>query len=178
MSDDQFSFSGDLTRKEIFYYSSSGPPPNHQETVHAFSLQAARHCHRGCLRTISARGFAQNLSSVSIITASHEAGGINPDYSLPVASFPEASLAGHAELPVNGPYNDTFFHSNGSIFGKGTSFPSGHAMMAFSVATVFARRYHDHRWVPYVAYAVAGAIVVSRVTTGAHFPADVFSARR
>jgi membrane-associated phospholipid phosphatase len=78
------------------------------------------------------------------------------------------------ELPVAGPYNDTFFHSNGSIFGKGTSFPSGHAMMAFSVATIFARRYKDHRWLPYVAYAVAGAIAFSRVTTGAHFPADTF----
>jgi membrane-associated phospholipid phosphatase len=78
------------------------------------------------------------------------------------------------ERPVDGPYNDTFFHSNGSLFGKGTSFPSGHAMMAFSVATVFARRYRDHRWVPYVAYAVASAIAFSRVTTGAHFPADVF----
>jgi membrane-associated phospholipid phosphatase len=78
------------------------------------------------------------------------------------------------ELPVAGPYSDTFFHSNGSIFGKGTSFPSGHAMMAFSVATVFARRYREHRWVPYVAYAAASAIAFSRVTTGAHFPADIF----
>lgn len=78
------------------------------------------------------------------------------------------------ELPVAGPYNDTFFHSNGSIFGKGTSFPSGHAMLAISVATVFARRYHDHRWVPFVAYAAAGAIAFSRVTTGSHFPADAF----
>ena len=78
------------------------------------------------------------------------------------------------ELPVAGPYSDTFFHSNGSIFGKGTSFPSGHALMAFSVATVFARRYREHRWVPYLAYAAASAIAFSRVTTGAHFPADVF----
>jgi membrane-associated phospholipid phosphatase len=78
------------------------------------------------------------------------------------------------ELPVAGPYNDTFFHSNGSIFGKGTSFPSGHALMAFSVATVFARRYKEHRWVPYLAYAAASAIAFSRVTTGAHFPSDVF----
>ena len=78
------------------------------------------------------------------------------------------------EFPVTGPYNDTFFHSTSSFFGKGTSFPSGHAMMAFSVATVFARRYKDHRWVPYLAYAVASAIAFSRVTTGAHFPADVF----
>jgi len=78
------------------------------------------------------------------------------------------------ELPVAGPYSDTFFHSNGSIFGKGTSFPSGHAMMAFSVATVFARRYRQHRWVPYVAYAAASAIAFARVTTAAHFPSDVF----
>jgi membrane-associated phospholipid phosphatase len=78
------------------------------------------------------------------------------------------------ELPIAGPYNDTFFHSNGSIFGKGTAFPSGHAMMAFSVATIFARRYHEHRWIPYLAYAAASAIAFARVTTGAHFPADVF----
>jgi membrane-associated phospholipid phosphatase len=78
------------------------------------------------------------------------------------------------ELPVAGPYSDTFFHSNGSVFGKGTSFPSGHAMMAFSVATVFARRYREHRWVPYLAYAAASAISFARVTTGSHFPSDVF----
>ena len=78
------------------------------------------------------------------------------------------------EFPVTGPYNDTFFHSTSSFFGKGTSFPSGHAMMAFSVATVFARRYKEHRWVPYLAYAVASAIAFARVTTGAHFPSDVF----
>jgi membrane-associated phospholipid phosphatase len=78
------------------------------------------------------------------------------------------------ERPIAGPYNDTFFHSNASFFGKGTSFPSGHALMAFSVATVFARRYREHRWVPYLAYAAASAIAFSRVTTGAHFPADVF----
>ena len=79
-----------------------------------------------------------------------------------------------SEFPPNAAYNDTFFATHNSLLGKGSSFPSGHAMMSFSVATVFARRYRQHKWVPYVAYALATAFSFSRVTTGAHFPSDVF----
>jgi hypothetical protein len=79
-----------------------------------------------------------------------------------------------SEFPPNGAYNDTFFATNNSVLGKGSSFPSGHAMMAFSVADVFSQRYRQHKWVPYVAYTLATAISFSRVTTGAHFPSDVF----
>jgi len=79
-----------------------------------------------------------------------------------------------SEFPPNGKYNDTFFATHNSVLGKGSSFPSGHAMMAFSVAEVFAERYKHHKWVPYVAYTLATAISFSRVTTGAHFPSDVF----
>lgn len=77
-----------------------------------------------------------------------------------------------SEFPPNGAYNDTFFATRNSLFGS--SFPSAHAMMSFSVATVFVQRYKQHKWVPYVAYALATAISFSRVTTGAHFPSDVF----
>jgi membrane-associated phospholipid phosphatase len=79
-----------------------------------------------------------------------------------------------SEFPPNGAYNDTFFATHNSFLGKGSSFPSGHAMMAFSVADVFAQRYRHHKWVPYVAYTLATAISFSRVTTGAHFPSDTF----
>jgi PAP2 superfamily len=79
-----------------------------------------------------------------------------------------------SEFPPNGAYNDTFFATRNSLFGNGSSFPSAHAMMSFSVATVFAQRYKQHKWVPYLAYALATAISFSRVTTGAHFPSDVF----
>jgi len=78
-----------------------------------------------------------------------------------------------SDIPVNGNYNDTFFQNHKGTLGAGCSFPSGHAMMSFSVATVFARRYRQHRWVPYVAYGVATAISFSRLTSGAHFPSDV-----
>ncbi len=78
------------------------------------------------------------------------------------------------DVAARGNFSDTFFQSSKSPIGKGTSFPSGHALMSFSVATVFARRYRQHRWVPYVAYGLAGVISFSRVTTGAHFPSDVF----
>jgi membrane-associated phospholipid phosphatase len=78
------------------------------------------------------------------------------------------------DVAPTGNFSDTFFQSSKSPIGKGTSFPSGHALMSFSVATVFARRYRQHRWIPYVAYGLAGVLSFSRVTTGAHFPSDVF----
>jgi membrane-associated phospholipid phosphatase len=77
-------------------------------------------------------------------------------------------------LPPNGSFSDTFFRSSTSVFGKGSSFPSGHAAGAFSVATVIARRYGDHKWVPWAAYGIAGLLSFSRVPDRAHFPSDVF----
>jgi membrane-associated phospholipid phosphatase len=55
-----------------------------------------------------------------------------------------------------------------------SSFPSGHALSAFAVATVVAHRYREHRWVPFAAYGIAAAIGFSRVSEGAHFSSDVF----
>jgi membrane-associated phospholipid phosphatase len=79
-----------------------------------------------------------------------------------------------SDVAPGAPFNDTFFSGGKSPF-KGSSFPSGHAAGAFSVATVIARRYGSrHRWVPWVAYGAASAISFSRVTTSAHFPSDVF----
>jgi membrane-associated PAP2 superfamily phosphatase len=77
------------------------------------------------------------------------------------------------DVPPGGTFNDTFFAGGKSPF-KGSAFPSGHAAGAFSVATVIASRYHNHRWVPWVMYGMASAISFSRVTSSAHFPSDVF----
>ena len=78
-----------------------------------------------------------------------------------------------SDVPPGQPFTDTFFAGGKSPF-KGSSFPSGHAAGVFSVATVVASRYHNHRWVPWLAYSFATAISLSRVTTSAHFPSDVF----
>ena len=73
----------------------------------------------------------------------------------------------------NGPYSDSFFNGTHNPFHSG-GFYSVHSMGAMAVATVIARRYRSHRWVPFVAYGLAGAISFSRITRSDHFPADVF----
>jgi membrane-associated phospholipid phosphatase len=77
------------------------------------------------------------------------------------------------DVPVNGSFDDTFFSGGKSPF-HGSSFPSGHSAGVFSVATVVASRYRNHRWVPWLAYGFATAISFSRLPTSAHFPSDVF----
>ena len=68
-----------------------------------------------------------------------------------------------------------WFQQSGTPTLKGNgSFPSGHTMSAFAVATVISRRYSNHRWVPWVAYGLAGTIGFSRMSTSAHFASDVF----
>ncbi len=76
------------------------------------------------------------------------------------------------EIPPDGNFSDTFFEGHKGILSN--SFPSGHAIEAFGIATVFARRYRKHRWVPLLAYGVASVICFSRITLQSHFPSDVF----
>jgi membrane-associated phospholipid phosphatase len=73
----------------------------------------------------------------------------------------------------NGPYSDSFFNGDHNPLHSG-GFYSVHAMSAFSVATVIAHRYRSHRWVPFVAYGMAGALSFARITGSNHFPSDVF----
>ena len=73
----------------------------------------------------------------------------------------------------NGPYSDSFFNGTHNPFHSG-GFYSGHTVEAMSVATVIARRYRSHRWVPFVSYGLAGAISFSRISRSNHFPGDVF----
>lgn len=65
-------------------------------------------------------------------------------------------------------------NADGEFFTGGRSFPSGHAAGAWALGTVVAHQYSHKRWVPPVAYGLAGMVAVSRVTERAHFPADIF----
>jgi len=77
-------------------------------------------------------------------------------------------------LPIDSNYRDTWFRNKVSLVRGSGSFPSGHALTSFAVATVISRRYPQHRWIPYVAYGLAGILSFSRVTSSDHYGSDVF----
>lgn len=78
-----------------------------------------------------------------------------------------------SDVPAGAPFTGTFFNGSKSPL-KGSSFPSGHSTGAFSVAAVVAGRYGNHRWVPWAVYSFATVVSLSRITSSAHFPSDVF----
>ena len=59
------------------------------------------------------------------------------------------------------------------FFDGGSSFPSGHSVQAWAVATVIASEYHDQRKVQLAAYGVASAVSLARFTAGKHYISDV-----
>jgi PAP2 superfamily len=54
------------------------------------------------------------------------------------------------------------------------AFPSGHTATAFSIATVFATQYSDHKAVPVLFYSAATLVGISRLTEHEHWGSDVF----
>ncbi|MHB8755006.1 MAG: phosphatase PAP2 family protein [Candidatus Acidiferrales bacterium] len=90
--------------------------------------------------------------------------------------YASTNLATHrlrpSDISPQGNFTDTFYDGHRATLSN--SFPSGHTTEAFAIATIFARRYRKHRWVPFLAYGAASVIAFSRITLQAHFPADVF----
>jgi membrane-associated phospholipid phosphatase len=76
-----------------------------------------------------------------------------------------------SDIAPTGDFSDTFFQRRRLA---ASSFPSGHTLDAFAIATVLSRRYPTHHWVPWLAYGAAGIIGFSRITLQSHFPSDVF----
>jgi membrane-associated phospholipid phosphatase len=70
---------------------------------------------------------------------------------------------------------DSWFQDRGTWYSGPGSFPSGHMIAAMSLATIFALRYSERRWVPWTAYGLAAVVGFSRITLLSHFPSDVFA---
>jgi hypothetical protein len=69
-----------------------------------------------------------------------------------------------------GPYLN---NKNGHENSFSSSFPSGHATVAFAAATVFALEYRDKPIIPFIAYSAASLVSVSRITENKHWLSDV-----
>lgn len=63
----------------------------------------------------------------------------------------------------------------GDFWGGGRSFPSGHAIQVWSVASLLAHEYKHKKYVGITAYSLAGIVSVARVAAQKHFAADVFA---
>ena len=59
-----------------------------------------------------------------------------------------------------------------SFNNENASFPSGHTISAFSVASVFAAKY-DSLWIGVTAYGAASAVALQRINSNNHWPTDV-----
>lgn len=73
------------------------------------------------------------------------------------------------QRPYSGPGEGKFFAGNWT----NGSFPSGHAMFTWTIASAVAHQYHS---IPLdlALYGLASTVTVTRVTAGQHFPSDVF----
>ena len=80
--------------------------------------------------------------------------------------------ATEAEPKFTGPFGNTSRNYQGGR--SNSSFPSGHATVAFAAATVFAMEYRSTVWVPILSYSAATLISVSRITENKHWATDVF----
>jgi hypothetical protein len=62
---------------------------------------------------------------------------------------------------------------NGGFWNGGDSFPSGHAMEAWALATVVANEYHNKPLVKFGMYGLAAAVSFSRMSAQRHYASDV-----
>jgi membrane-associated phospholipid phosphatase len=62
----------------------------------------------------------------------------------------------------------------GDFWGGGTSFPSGHAIQVWSIASLVSHEYKHQPIVAVVAYSLAAIVSASRIAAQKHFASDIF----
>ncbi|WP_321476764.1 phosphatase PAP2 family protein [uncultured Paludibaculum sp.] len=62
----------------------------------------------------------------------------------------------------------------GSLWSGGSSFPSGHTLSSFAVATAIAQNRKCPKWLAITLYGAATAVSLSRVSSRRHFASDIY----
>jgi hypothetical protein len=70
------------------------------------------------------------------------------------------------QRPLDGDHGGHFFHG-------GYSFPSGHAVENFALASVIAHRYPEHKALGILSYGLAALVGASRFSARQHFASDL-----
>jgi membrane-associated phospholipid phosphatase len=77
------------------------------------------------------------------------------------------------QRPTEGEERGAFWAGTGRFWNAGSSFPSGHATYAFTLASVIAHEYHDSKIIPITAYALATTVGASRFAARKHYASDI-----
>ena len=83
-----------------------------------------------------------------------------------------SAIVTHALKAATGRERPEDGDGRGQFFAGRVSFPSGHSMMAWSLAAVVAHEYQDRKAVRYGAYAAAVAVSAGRMMARKHFSSD------
>jgi membrane-associated phospholipid phosphatase len=77
--------------------------------------------------------------------------------------------------PIAGRNRPNAPHDKQEWFEGGASFPSGHAIESWALASVVAHEYSDRKWVPFVAYGLATIVGTARFTAQQHYASDILA---
>jgi membrane-associated phospholipid phosphatase len=75
--------------------------------------------------------------------------------------------------PIAGRNRPNVGEDKGEFFDGGASFPSGHAISSWALASVISYEYGHTKWVPIVACSLAAVVSVARFGAQQHFASDI-----
>jgi membrane-associated phospholipid phosphatase len=75
--------------------------------------------------------------------------------------------------PIAGRNRPNAPHDKAEFFDGGSSFPSGHAIESWALASLIAHEYSHQKFVPVLVYGLAGVVSVARFTAQQHFASDI-----
>lgn len=77
------------------------------------------------------------------------------------------------QRPLDGAGNGNFFGRAGSMNSMNASFPSGHAVETWALASIIAHEYPHPIYIPVLAYSGASSVLLARFLAQRHFASDL-----